>query len=628
MKKFFKNYLKLGILLFLISLVFTNCEKDDDFTTKEPTVKQAQTVKYTTSIVQKTTFNINENLKLALNKFKAVDKSNVLNNASKLVINDSLNIAIEDGSAKYLESLDGSYHSYTFVAFDYGKSQGMQNIVLSLQLDGTYKEFLIYYDLTDSEIESYRNNEYVNLLGKVTIVALEGSSLSGNSFSKLTVDDNCLEWDITEGSNCTDVEGHSWEDGNACPHYLTTTQTATPDVNNFLGINWPCVEASNGGSYIPGTNSNNPSNGTQSGAGQPGTSAQQDVSSGYAPTPKQQREKGFQKQLSDEANDCFNSANLTDDQREEIMSFLEAGISVSIDGGILVGNQGSYNQSDIDFAEQATLAMCAGGEVDFDDNIIYDNSLNDYPCHKLIIEEAIGTCSPLTQLVLDLFESNDGSNLIIRTEDLGPANSSSNANTTSTSTYNPVTNTCDITITFNENYLDAASDISLARTAIHESLHAILIYMFEQDLLYSYDGSPMGDFEDFVNNYINYQLGLPANIGVAHHQLLVDFVEDIALSLSTYSLQNGYANNGFNYYKKMSWAGLTTMESFLLIYPKYLDPADEANNQLNFNPEWLDIKLTIQAEKYNETQIFPHPNGFDYEFIPKGTSPNETEPCN
>lgn len=112
------------------------------------------------------------------------------------------------------------------------------------------------------------------------------------------------------------------------------------------------------------------------------------------------------------------------------------------------------------------------------------------------------------------------------------------------------------------------------------------------------------------------------------HELLTTFVEDIAASLSAYSLQNGYNDYSYEYYKKMSWAGLTSMESFLSLYPKYIDTNDAVNNITNYNPEWLSIVLTLKSEKYNQPEDFNYQNGTYYEFIPKGTPPNETEPCN
>src|SRR5690606_9410080 len=152
------------------------------------------------------------------------------------------------------------------------------------------------------------------------------------------------------------------------------------------------------------------------------------------------------------------------------------------------------------FAFEAIEAILEGGEVDFEENIIYDNSLNDFPCHKITIQEATGSCSLLTQLVIDAFEANDYVNLIFEASNT----INSNANTTSNTVYDPTTNSCNITIKFRESYLQEATDLSIARTAIHESLHAILVYMYEEGLLESEDGLPMEGFEDFVEAYTNY----------------------------------------------------------------------------------------------------------------------------
>ena len=617
----------------MLLFVFSNlgCEKDDIIEAQEPTIKQTHKPKYNTSVVYSNTINKNESLKAALNKLRGVKTEGKSNHSSKLILNDSLNIAIEDSSAKYLETPDGSYHSYTFVAFDYEHPQGMQNVVLSLQPDGTYREFLFRYNLTDSEIELYRNEAFVDLTGKISFAELDNNSFAGDFFSKETADGDCVVWDYTAGSSCTAGGEHSFSDGakstsnpGGCEAWGTTSM-ATPSSNNAVGIDWNCINSSGSG-YTPPQNNNNPSNGPQSGAGQTNI-PQQDVTSGYMPTPKQQRQKEFKNGLGDEAENCFNTV-LTPSQQQEILDFLEATLAIDVNGNVATGSVDGYSQGDMDFAEQAALAMCGGGEVDYDENIIYDNSLNDYPCHKKIIKDAINSCSPLSQLVLNLFESNDGVNLIIKASDLGPINSGPNASTTPTSSYNSNTQTCDITITFNENYLENATDISIARTSIHESLHAILIYLFEQDLLYSPNGNIIEGFEGFVDAYINYQLGLPSNLNTAHHELLVIFVEDIAESLSFFSVEHGYNNYTFEYYKKMSWSGLTTMDSFLLLYPQYINPDDEINNPSNYNPAWLDIRFTARAEKYNGIQNFLHPNGTDYEFIPKGTAPNETEPCN
>src|SRR5690606_11541779 len=276
------------------------------------------------------------------------------------------------------------------------------------------------------------------------------------------------------------------------------------------------------------------------------------------------------------------------------------------------------------FAFEAIEAILEGGEVDFEENIIYDNSLNDFPCHKITIQEATGSCSLLTQLVIDAFEANDYVNLIFEASNT----INSNANTTSNTVYDPTTNSCNITIKFRESYLQEATDLSIARTAIHESLHAILVYMYEEGLLESEHGLPMEGFEDFVEAYTNYMSGLPENIGMAHHELMTDFIEEMATSLSTYALENGYSNS-FNFYKKLCWSGdLINTPTFQSLYPQYVVPSDEINNPTNINPDFLDIININAAEQDNTTYIYPHPNGTTYEHSPKGNPPNSDEPCN
>ena len=256
------------------------------------------------------------------------------------------------------------------------------------------------------------------------------------------------------------------------------------------------------------------------------------------------------------------------------------------------------------------------GEVDFEENIIYEKSINDYPCHKMVISEATGTCSSLTQLVLDAFEANEGVNLIFKAS----STISGNGSTSSTSSYNPETHTCDITITFRKSYLETATDLSIARTAIHESLHAVLVYMSEENLLESPDGTPLEGFEDFVEAYIDYLSGQPANLGVAHHTLMSDLVEDIATSLSTYAQQNGHTNP-FSFYKNLSWGGLTHSkdDNGNLVENDFFIKAVPSSS------DRMTIVNTYLAEQNNVNNLV---DGNGNNISPKGTPPNAGEPCN
>ena len=471
MKKPFKTFAKI-LMLFLI-LSNLGCEKDDII--EEPTTKQTQKSKYNTSIVYSNTINKNENLKSALNKLKGIDKADKSNYSSKLIFNDSLNIAIEDSSAKYLETPDGSYHSYTFVAFDFDHPQGIQNVVLSLQPDGTYREFLFRYDLTDSEIELFRNNEYVDLVGKVTFAELDNNSFAGDLFSKETADSNCLVWDVTQGSDCTAGGNHSFSDGaespsnpNGCKAW-GTTQMATPTINNgVVGIDLDCIDGG-GGSYIPGTNTNNPSNGPQTGAGQTSTE-QEDTSAGYMPTPEQIRKKDFIKQLSNEAENCYNNT-LTDDQQEEIDNFLESGLSIGPDGSITTGSTSGYSQGDMDFAEEAILAICDGGEFDSPDNVILHPTFANNQKLKCVYDKLKGLSSTVfNDIINNHFDSTKNADVTFRV-----ANILTGEDAETRAVFDPQTQETKYNIVFDTNFVQNASPLELALALIHESIHAELI---------------------------------------------------------------------------------------------------------------------------------------------------------
>lgn len=203
-----------------------------------------------------------------------------------------------------------------------------------------------------------------------------------------------------------------------------------------------------------------------------------------------------------------------------------------------------------------------------------------------------------------------------------------NGNTSQSSVYNPITGTCDITINIRQSYLETATDLSIARTVIHESLHAIFVYMFEEDLLTSEDGTPLEGFEDLLEAHINYLNDLPTNLGVAHHTLMSEFIDEMATSLSAYAQDNGYSNS-FNFYKTLCWSGaIINTPTFQSLFPQYIDPNDALNNPGNVNPEWLNIINTNAAEQDNSTYSYAHPNGTTYTFNPVGSPPNSSEPCN
>tara|TARA_R100000935_G_C2830105_1_gene164557 strand:+ start:973 stop:1992 length:1020 start_codon:yes stop_codon:yes gene_type:complete len=255
--------------------------------------------------------------------------------------------------------------------------------------------------------------------------------------------------------------------------------------------------------------------------------------------------------------------------------------------------------------------------------VVNQNLIDNYPCVAKIVQEAYSVSSPLTGLVSDAFATNDGSNLnFTYSSTITP-----NGTTTEVSRYNARAKTCDIKITFNETYISKATELSIARTTLHESLHATLVFMFEEGVLQNDTGTPILGFESLVNEYILYLSAKPSNLGKAHHELMSDFVLDIASSLSSFGRSKGY-DLPFSYYKAMSWGGLENTLSFKTLYPKYLDPLDAINNPDNINIDYLKIVNINAAEKDNITLTYTHPDGTTYTNTSQGNVLNANLPCN
>ncbi|WP_179317970.1 hypothetical protein [Winogradskyella undariae] len=128
-----KSYLKLGILLFGISILITNCEKEDvnvveDNSTANPSISFKR--------INESEFLSNKKAKEQLKAFNNNSVSNI-NILARTVYNPTYDFTVDTDYANYLEY--GNYHSYTFsVIRDEVNNNLIENFVLNLQNDGTY----------------------------------------------------------------------------------------------------------------------------------------------------------------------------------------------------------------------------------------------------------------------------------------------------------------------------------------------------------------------------------------------------------------------------------------------------------------------------------------------------------
>ena len=156
-----KNYLKFVMLLLGIPIILNSCVKDDDFiqnTTNKSKVN-ALTIKRINFDEIKTNKTLYRKIKTVNTNLKEANKSNAK------TINDSLtNITINTNFANYIINENG-LHSYTFMVTNTPEGSGLKNVLLSLQPDGTFKEYLIHYDVTEQELTQIDNGEAINLTG-------------------------------------------------------------------------------------------------------------------------------------------------------------------------------------------------------------------------------------------------------------------------------------------------------------------------------------------------------------------------------------------------------------------------------------------------------------------------------
>nr|WP_162988728.1 hypothetical protein [Pedobacter schmidteae] len=125
-----------------------------------------------------------------------------------------------------------------------------------------------------------------------------------------------------------------------------------------------------------------------------------------------------------------------------------------------------------------------------------------------------------------------------------------------------------IRISFNKNYLNEATDLAIARTMIHELMHAYFTYgLFNitdpgyaqfvkaNDLLFKEGGDPADDQND-----------------AQHEQIATKYVEGLARMLELYASTNGITSPDSSltlaeYCKDLAWGGLSATKAYRLYAP-------------------------------------------------------------
>ena len=198
-----------------------------------------------------------------------------------------------------------------------------------------------------------------------------------------------------------------------------------------------------------------------------------------------------------------------------------------------------------------------------------DNNLTD-PCAKEILEELLelsrqngnnpslldqfnhetGLGLYFSEAILNFLESSDDFVYIV-------GNNSSVSGTGRTDPrvyYDSVTDKYKIYSDFNTTYLNTATRLSMARTMIHESMHAYLIFERQRDYT--------DHIHEALNNYAKSNGYLPGGDGnLIHHNFMAQFVDAIAYQLAVWDKKFGTGTDlGWQYYHDLAWGGLANYE--------------------------------------------------------------------
>lgn len=172
------------------------------------------------------------------------------------------------------------------------------------------------------------------------------------------------------------------------------------------------------------------------------------------------------------------------------------------------------------------------------------------PCMQDIMTDIKKLANGNIGNIIKVFSNNDNSlyNWKLVDGTLPP-----NTNAQTSQRFDAVTKT--VTTTFDgQKFLDA-SDLSMARTIIHESIHAYLINHFRVD-----PATANAAFPQLVQDYANQVYGGNAN-AIQHDQFVRSYVTEIAIALAEFDILRGY-NNQWSFYEDLAWGGLEGTPSF------------------------------------------------------------------
>lgn len=214
---------------------------------------------------------------------------------------------------------------------------------------------------------------------------------------------------------------------------------------------------------------------------------------------------------------------------------------------------------------------------DVTNGIILDSSLPDC-LESMIMNLMLGVfpysqIAPKTELISEVFQTLGSGNPegidLVTTYKMG--NIGAKNGETSTAILNPITNKYEISITISESLMINGTKLAIAKTVLHESIHAYLEYIAKQ--YPSVFVNTNGDFSKLVAAWQVYN-----NKNYAQHIYMANLIEDIATNIGNFvSEQYGYPSpfsSGLvlSHYEAVSWSGIALLSDPTNVLPYIENP--------------------------------------------------------
>ncbi|MFD0964553.1 hypothetical protein [Pseudofulvibacter geojedonensis] len=502
----------------------------------------------------------------------------------------------------YIENTEKNYHSYTFQIYNDENNYNINNIVLSSHNNEPYRAYLVIYNLTEEERNIIERGVDIPLEDKTVIQYFDIEQISLSN----------------RGSTCYDLVQVDTVEDCAAGHDVSNCSTDCCGGCYDGVYEWVEVDCGGGGGGSGTTGSGSGSGTTSGGGGSTDGSGSDSDDSSLATSLTSEK--------------CLTGPDIT-------TALSGTGISLSAEQLSCITERGNCstgstlisfitaNSLETAFFYKAVSALCNGGDVDVAKRIVF-NIPND--CHEKIIKEAFNNTSDLTQHVKDVFEGTNtyyvyeiNQGVITNDQFNNPRGGATTG--LPTGDYN-----CVITTTINTWLLsggdpsrdewEGATDLSIAKTVIHESLHALLVYLLDNGDLNSSFPNPtyVQLAEAFAHHQAvnNQESGQALN--VLQHEYMVSFVNAVATALQQVGQNLGY-NNPYSYYQKLAWSGsLESSQS----YPIHFTALDEYKARAIGISELFNINTIYQG-------VDADGNAMDYHNTPKGKLANSSNSnCN